>query len=129
LTPFLEHGGKLIVWYGVSDACVSYRQTARYLDTVKAKLGEDKVRQFLRFYISPATGHSMAGAGASTEPLLTSLENWVEKGQAPGKLVSTLSQESAKPGATRPLCEYPLFPKYKGKGDPQAAASFECVSL
>lgn len=40
--------------------------------------------KFLRFYISPATGHDMAGDGASTEPHLSTLESWVEEGRAPG---------------------------------------------
>ena len=126
LSAFYAHGGKLIVWHGVSDACVSYRQTARYLDTVKSKLGDQASRNFIRFYISPATGHMMAGAGSSTAPLLSTLEAWVEQGRAPQPLVSTLAPGSAKPGSTRPLCEYPLFPRYRGRGDPTKAASFVC---
>jgi feruloyl esterase len=27
---------------------------------------------------------------------------------------------------TRPLCKYPAFPRYKGSGDPNDAASFSC---
>jgi feruloyl esterase len=126
LLPFYQHGGKLIVWYGTSDACVSYMQTARYIESVAGKLGDQRTRAFLRFYISPATGHSMAGAGASTIPFLTAMENWVEKGHAPAALTATLTKESADPGGTRPLCEYPLFPRYKGKGDAHFAESFDC---
>jgi len=126
LLPFYQRGGKLIVWYGTSDACVSYRQTAKYIESVRDKLGEP-AKAFLRFYISPATGHSMAGAGAITAPLFSTLENWVEKGQAPGSMTATLTKESADPGATRPLCEYPLFPRYKGSGDTHSASSFECA--
>jgi feruloyl esterase len=128
LQRFYQRGGKLIIWYGTSDACVSYMQTARSIESVTRTLGEDHVRAFLRFYISPATGHSMAGAGAITAPLLSTLENWVEKSEAPPALTATSGKESADPGSTRPLCEYPLFPRYKGKGDATAASSFECVS-
>jgi feruloyl esterase len=28
----------------------------------------------------------------------------------------------------RPLCEYPTYPRYRGTGDANAAASFACVS-
>jgi feruloyl esterase len=126
LSAFYAHGGKLIVWYGDSDACVSYRQTARYLDSVRTKLGDEMTRKFLRFYISPATGHSMAGAGESTEPLLSALEAWVEQGRSPQQPVSILAAKSAAPGATRPLCEYPQFPRYRGHGDPTKADSFAC---
>jgi len=126
LLPFYQHGGKLIVWYGTSDACVSYMQTARYIESVTGKLGDERTKALLRFYISPATGHAMAGAGASTIPLLSALENWVEKDQAPASLTATLTKESANSGSTRPLCEYPLFPRYKGNGDPHSASSFDC---
>lgn len=127
LLLFYQGGGKLIVWYGTSDACVSYRQTAKYIQSVSDKMGQ-KTNEFLRFYISPATGHNMAGAGAINAPLLSTLENWVEKGQAPASLTATLTKESADPGGTRPLCEYPLFPRYKGTGDTHSASSFECAS-
>jgi feruloyl esterase len=33
----------------------------------------------------------------------------------------------ASPGRTRPLCEYPFWPKYKGTGDIDKAASFTCA--
>jgi feruloyl esterase len=29
---------------------------------------------------------------------------------------------------TRPLCHYPQTAKYKGKGDPNQAGSFECAA-
>ncbi len=28
--------------------------------------------------------------------------------------------------ASRPMCRYPLTPRYDGKGDPNEAASFAC---
>ena len=127
LRAFYAHGGKLIVWHGVADACLSYLQTARYIKSVETVLGDRASREFLRFYTSPATGHALGGAGASTSPLLGALADWVERGRAPGTLQSTLSRESAKPGNTRPLCEFPRYPRYKGKGDPTKASSFECA--
>jgi feruloyl esterase len=42
--------------------------------------------------------------------------------------MATLAEGSAAPGATRPLCEYPAFPRYTGKGDPKAASSFTCAT-
>ena len=60
---------------------------------------DQATRSFMRFYISAATGHLMAGAGSSTEPLLSTLESWVEQGRAPQPLVSTLAPDSVKPRA------------------------------
>jgi feruloyl esterase len=128
LSAFHRRGGRLIVWFGLSDYCVTYKRTADYLDSVTAKMGATSVEEFVRFYVSPAMGHSMSGPGASTVPLLSALEEWVEAGRAPGVLLATLSQRSAAPGATRPLCRYPSFPRYDGKGDPKAASSFTCTA-
>jgi feruloyl esterase len=128
LDAFHRRGGRLIVWFGLSDYCVTYRRTADYLATVESKLGPKKTKELLRFYVSPAMGHSMTGPGASTMPLLSALERWVEDGQPPQAIVATLSEGSASPGATRPLCEYPAFPRYDGKGDPTAASSFVCAA-
>jgi feruloyl esterase len=129
LEPFHRHGGKLIVWYGISDACVSYRRTAEYLGNVSAKLGSKKAGEFIRFYTSPATGHEMAGPGAGSAPLLTTLTDWVEKGRVPAEALEfTLADQPTRHGATRPLCQYPKFPRYKGSGDPNRASSFSCVT-
>jgi len=32
----------------------------------------------------------------------------------------------AFPGRSRPLCAYPQHAQFKGQGDPESAASFEC---
>ena len=29
--------------------------------------------------------------------------------------------------ASRPMCKYPAYPRYKGKGDVKAASSFICT--
>ena len=58
---------------------------------------------------------------------VTALENWVENGTAPANQVIT--DGAGVPGRTRPLCEYPLFPKYKGGGlNVNLASSFSCAS-
>jgi hypothetical protein len=57
---------------------------------------------------------------------LPALENWVEKGVDPtGNQIVT--DTVGVPGRTRPLCLYPTWPKYRGSGDLNAAASFSCV--
>jgi len=60
----------------------------------------------------------------------------VEKGTAPGAIIATRnvngpSQDADEPvqgkKMTRPLCPYPQSAKYKGTGDTNDAANFECV--
>jgi Tannase and feruloyl esterase len=51
------------------------------------------------------------------------LEDWVEKGQAPDKLIaSRLSNGVVE--RTRPIYPYPVLARYSGKGDPKQADSF-----
>jgi feruloyl esterase len=47
----------------------------------------------------------------------------VERSVAPTTIVAT----KADSPLSRPLCPYPQLPRYKGAGDPSAAASFECA--
>jgi hypothetical protein len=54
----------------------------------------------------------------------------VDQGRAPGDLVQ-VSQEAKPPfavTATRPMCQYPAWPRYKGTGSPKDATNFECVN-
>jgi feruloyl esterase len=50
---------------------------------------------------------------------------WVEKGTAPASVTAT---GRAFPGRSRPLCAYPQHAHYKGTGNADDAASFECVA-
>ena len=57
---------------------------------------------------------------------LTHLINWVELGKAPDMIVAARMEEGV-PKMTRPLCPYPETARYKGLGNPNDAASFECA--
>jgi feruloyl esterase len=58
---------------------------------------------------------------------LTPLQNWVENGQAPQGLTAMDGNPNAN--RTRPLCEYPAWPKFTGaSGTENSAASFSCVA-
>jgi feruloyl esterase len=128
LSAFHARGGRLLIWYGLSDGCVTYKRTANYLDTVTQKLGKPATQEFIRFFTAPGIGHRQRGPGANQVNLVEALENWVEKGKAPEQLVAAKTDDSGKVLLTRPLCQYPLFPRYKGKGDPNVASSFKCSS-
>ncbi|MBN1627624.1 MAG: tannase/feruloyl esterase family alpha/beta hydrolase [Deltaproteobacteria bacterium] len=52
------------------------------------------------------------------------LQDWVEKGKAPGKsVIATGRSDSSK---TMPLCPYPAYPKYLS-GGPSKASSYTCA--
>jgi hypothetical protein len=129
ISAFADKGGKLLIWYGLSDTCVSLYRTAEYFDTVKQRLGASKVQGFARMLTSPSVGHNLDGPG--TDPLsmdlLAALDAWVEKDNAPDKLIATqFASGTRTPIAQRPVCEFPKFPRYNGTGDVSKAESFTC---
>jgi hypothetical protein len=125
LNTFSGHGGKLIFWHGMSDPWFSPLDTVDYYERMtRANGGPEQVRSWSRLFLSPGMGHCGGGPAAlDTFDALSAIVSWVEQGVAPEQLVAT---GKAFPGRSRPLCAYPLHAQYKGEGDPQDAANFEC---
>jgi hypothetical protein len=121
---FVARGGKLLLAHGLQDVLVSTRATEMYWELLQDRFGPWHVDKFARFYEVPGTGHAFGAAFTPGWDSLTALENWVEKGIAPENQIMTDTAVHA--GRTRPLCEYPTWPKYKGSGDPNLASSFTC---
>lgn len=128
LRPFKKSGGKLISYTGWLDPVVPPQDTAAYYEGV-AKLmgGYGKTRDFYRLFTAPGMGHCSGGPGPNTFDMLTALEQWVEKGIAPDKIIAAHST-NGKVDRTRPLCPYPQVARYTGKGSMDEAASFACVT-
>jgi len=124
-SAFAKKGGKILLAHGTADVLVSTRSTEEYYTRIRATMGAAKVRQFLRFYEVPGFGHAVSSVFNASWDSLTALENWVERGVAPAAQI--VSDSIGVPGRTRPLCEYPQWPKYRGSGDVNNAASFDCV--
>lgn len=125
LTAFAARGGKLLLAHGVSDVLVSARATEQYYQRLQAQMGAARVNDFVRYYEVPGYGHAVSTVFNATWDSLTALENWVERGAAPREQITT--DTVGVPGRQRPLCEYPAWPRYRGSGDVNAAASFECT--
>jgi feruloyl esterase len=96
-------------------------------------------RQFARFYMIPGINHCLGGPGpqswtdASRQygELVEALENWVEKGTAPNRIVVSKHANDKPDGSvqyTHPLCLYPTVATYKGSGSPTNAENWICQS-
>ena len=91
----------------------------------QAQFGQSRLDSFLRFYVIPGLGHGFGLFNAKFDSL-KALQQWVEHGNAPTGLVASDGNEGAK--RTRPLCEFPKWPKFTGAaGTENVAASFTCV--
>ena len=116
LSAFRFRGGKLIILENMADYAQSPFAGIRYVDSVVERMGAGQVAEFLRLYT------------AGNVDMLSALADWVERGKPPAGL-QLVAQETKPPFAvtrSRPLCEWPRWPQYKG-GDLNRAESFECA--
>jgi hypothetical protein len=126
LSAFQSRGGKILMAHGSHDALVSTRATEQYFSRIRNTMGAAAVTGFMRYYEIPGYGHSTSTVFNAAWDSVTTLENWVEKGIAPPAQV--VADRTGVPGRTRPLCEYPTFPRYNLTGDINAATSFTCAA-
>lgn len=123
LDLFKARAGKLILVQGTNDMQVPESATTAYYQAV-AKRYAGATGDFVRYYVQPGFGHG-GGGFSLTWDSLSALDRWVEAGTAPVNPVA-VDINSKTLGRTRPLCEFPLFPKYSGAGSLTVAASFTC---
>lgn len=125
LRPFARAGGKLILMHGAADELVSPYSTSDYYTRVRDLLGPRLTGSFLRYYVVPGSNHANFGtpAFAASWDSLSALDHWVRSGQSPSRPIVADANHGNR---TRPLCEFPAWPRYRG-GDPNSAASFVCT--
>ncbi|QGZ66418.1 tannase/feruloyl esterase family alpha/beta hydrolase [Paraburkholderia acidisoli] len=126
IARYLSHGGKLITLQGLADEVISPNQTIAYYNSLIARYGEPRVDSFMRLYMVPGYQHGN-GVFIPSVDLLGALDDWVARGVAPETLVMTDLTEASN-GRTRPLCRYPGFARYVGKGNVNRASSFVCAT-
>jgi hypothetical protein len=142
IRPFLDRGGKLILFHGWNDPAIASRNTVNYYNSVKAAIGAEKLAESVRLYMVPGMQHCIGGPGATVfgqwdldssrdaeHNLYMTLIDWREKGHVPGAVIATkFTEDNPAKGVqmTRPLCPYPQEAVYSGSGDTNSAASFAC---
>jgi feruloyl esterase len=126
LKPFIDRGGKLIQYHGWSDPQISPGNSAQYYARVRDALGgADSIQSAYRLFMAPGMGHCGGGEGPNTFDMLGALEQWVEHGAAPDRILASHSANGVV-DRTRPLCPYPQTAAYRGTGSTDEAENFEC---
>jgi feruloyl esterase len=135
LSRFSAGGGKLILKQNMADYALSPFAASEYYESVVAKMGQESVDSFVRFYVTPGANHGGIGVSSldgATLPsgidLLGAIDAWVDRGTPPNDLAQ-IAQDAKPPfavTASRPMCRYPAWPRYRGEASPKDAASFEC---
>ncbi len=142
LHNFQARGGKLILYHGWNDPAIPSVNTINYYNGVVHAMGAAAADSFVRLYMVPGMQHCFGGPGPTSfgqfgtttakgpaHGIYQALEDWVEKGQAPGSIVATKYTDdnpSKPPAMTRPLCPYPQVATYKGAGDSNDSDNFDC---
>ena len=127
LEKFRAKGGKIIMTHGTADDFITPHNSIAYYRRQFAQFGQSRLDSFMRFYVIPGLGHGFGVFNAKFESL-DALRNWVENGKAPAGLTAVDANQGPTAGRTRPLCEFPQWPKFTGAaGSENSAASFTCV--
>lgn len=126
LSAFKRKGRKLIIYNGNADGVFSTNDIVGWYEALDAAMG-GKARKFARLFAVPGMGHCGGGPATSQFDAFGALVEWVEKGQAPDRIVATAPAGTPWPGRTRPLCPYPEQARYTGAGDIDDAANFVCA--
>jgi hypothetical protein len=143
LRRFNDAGGKLLSYAGWNDAAGMPLPLIDYYEGVEKIMGPGPTKDFFRLFLIPGMNHCTGGEGAFDVDYLTYLEAWVEKREAPEELTGFhVSIDGAKDARelieqrlefpldpatiefSRPFFPYPQLTKYRGRGDPNNAASF-----
>jgi feruloyl esterase len=126
LRAFFNRGGKLLMYHGWTDQLVAPLNSVKYYTSVvDAMGGAETTANSMRLFMVPGMNHCRGGDGPNTFDSVSVLDQWVEKGRAPGQIIASHSIDG-KVDRTRPLCPYPQIAEYKGTGSTDEAANFIC---
>ena len=123
LQPFVARGGKVLLYHGWNDQLVAPMNSVNYYQAVTAATKD--AGDAIRLFMMPGMTHCRGGVGPDNFDKMGVIERWVEKGEAPKRIVA----EHAIDGVVdrrRPLCPHPQAAAYNGTGSVDDAANFFC---
>jgi feruloyl esterase len=117
---FQKRGGKIIIYHGGRDQPDG---NLELVASVRRRMGDETVRNFLQFYLFPGVGHCGSGDGPNDfgqwlrpgdtpeTSLFSALEAWVEQGVRPSGVIATKFAIDGDPKSAvvkrRRICPYP----------------------
>jgi feruloyl esterase len=115
------------MWHGWADQLIAAGGSIDYMKRVQQQNGGPaKTGQFARLFMASGVGHCGGGPGAAPSGQFDAVVKWVEQGIAPETLQGVKRDQDGTVRMSRPLCQYPLGARYKGRGSENDAGSFEC---
>ena len=137
-SQFKARGGKVIMDTSAADTISNPLAQFKLIDKVVEKMGQTAFDRFARYYVSPMTGHGGGGNGATVptaadllNPMIAWTERLITPPDAPTQMRITTSGSGSSTVynivQSRPLCRYPMYPRYNGTGDTLQAANYTCT--
>ncbi len=148
---FLDRGGKLILYHGLSDGLITPYRTIQYFRALAALYGGyAPLANRAELFLVPGMGHCGGGPGpdyfgqffaeagpSGNQPMdarddvVGALDRWVEEGRRPHELIATQYAHDvigARIVRRMPLCPYPEEARYRGSGSPHSAQNWSCTA-
>ena len=120
-TSFAGHGGKMIVYHGLSDQAMATGVLTDWYEHLAPRDAQGP-QAWARLFLIPGMTHCGGGQSTDQFDMLAAIQDWVEKGRAPERVVAS---GKAFPGVTRPLCPYPKVARFDS-GNASDERSFSC---
>ncbi len=138
LEAFQRSGGKLLLYHGWSDDSLTPATSIDvYTDHARAFGGRARLDPFFRLFMVPGVEHCRGGTGADAVDFLDAIARWVERREAPDRLLAqrasrvvSLPAEYRLPlpldqvSFSRPVFPWPAVAVWSGQGDVRDASTW-----
>jgi feruloyl esterase len=122
----------MIIYQGLADHDTTPYEIQLYYEALaRASGGLAELTKNARLFLAPGMEHCEGGPGPNLLDPLESLDNWVEHGSPPEKIVAKKfdNDDPSRPLLrSMPLCPYPAIAQYDGRGNTNDAASWTCAA-
>ena len=95
---FLEGGGKLLLSHGWADGLIPARSTVDFYKGLTTDLKDEKLKDSVQLFMLPGVGHCSGGTGPSVVDMLAEIDQWVETGKKPERIIASRPAAMAKTG-------------------------------
>lgn len=126
LKPFMDHGGRVIMYAAWEEAGIPPRGLVHYYQGVVDTMGGlEQTQKFARLFMPVGLGMCPGFMDPDSFDTQKAIEQWVEQGKAPD-LIMTKNKVGEVVHRTHPTCAWPKVAIYKGSGDTNDSANFSC---
>jgi feruloyl esterase len=126
LRPFFERGGKLLMFHGWADPEVTPQTSTIYFASVLKTVGR-RAEDSIALFMMPGVYHCMGGPGPDRFDRMADIEQWVEHGRKPTRIVVSHVTDG-RVDRTRPLCPFGQVARWNGSGGTDDEKNFACVA-